>query len=68
VGWPAAVLVTGLATLAGGLFTTLGATIAVVRIRSQAGGGACTFLFPAQTTLSLGSVCGAIVAGWLGWI
>jgi Flp pilus assembly protein protease CpaA len=65
---PSAVLVTGLATVEGGFVTLIGASIAFQRIRSQDWVSAWTHLFPAQTTLSLGSVCGVVAAGLFGWV
>jgi Flp pilus assembly protein protease CpaA len=68
VGLPAAVLVTVFATIAGALFTAIGALYAVLQLRSREGVGVCSHLFPAQVTLSLGSVCGAAAAGLKGWL
>jgi Flp pilus assembly protein protease CpaA len=68
LGLPIAVLVTAIATLAGMLLTAVGASMAVVRLRSQAEAGTWTYLYAAQFDLSLGSVCGVIVAGLVGWI
>jgi prepilin peptidase CpaA len=63
-----AVLVTGLATVEGGLVTVMCASMAVARLRSKNWASAWTYLFPAQSTLSLGSVCGVVAAGLLGWV
>jgi prepilin signal peptidase PulO-like enzyme (type II secretory pathway) len=68
VGLPAAVQVTVLGTLVGALFTAVGVLNAALRIRSYDGVGVCSHLFPAQVTLSLGSVCGVVAAGLIGWI
>jgi prepilin peptidase CpaA len=68
VDLPAALLVTGLATVAGALLTAIGASIVAVRLRSDSEAGAWTYLFPAQVTLSLGSVFGVLAAGPMGWI
>jgi Flp pilus assembly protein protease CpaA len=67
VGLPAAVLVTALATVAGALLTASGATFMFLRLRSHEAVGACE-LFPAQVTLSLGSVCALAAVGLLGWL
>jgi prepilin peptidase CpaA len=68
LGLPAAVLVTALATVAGALFTAIGAAFAYLRVRSHEGVGDCSWLFPAQVTLSLGSVCVVVAVGLLGWV
>jgi Flp pilus assembly protein protease CpaA len=68
VGLPAAVLVTAFATIAGALFTAIGALYATLQLRSREGVGVGAHLFPAQVTLSLGSVCGVAAAGLIGWI
>jgi prepilin peptidase CpaA len=68
VGLPAAVWVMGLATIAGALLTAIAGLYAVRRLRSNVGAGVCTHLFPAQVTLSLGSVCGVVAAGLIGWV
>jgi Flp pilus assembly protein protease CpaA len=68
VGLPAAVLVTGLATVAGGLITAIGAAYLVLRLRSQEEVIVWSHLFPAQITLSLGSVWGVAGAVLMGWV
>jgi hypothetical protein len=67
LGLPAAAWVTGLATVVGILLTALGALITVGWRRAHEKTGSGPHLFPAQITLSLGSVCGVVVAGLLGW-
>jgi hypothetical protein len=68
VGLPAAVLVTGLATVAGGLITAIGAAYLVLRLRSEEEVIAWSQLFPAQITLSLGSVWAVIGTVLMGWV
>jgi prepilin peptidase CpaA len=68
VGLPAAVMVTALATVAGGLLTAAGATYLVLRLRSEEEVIAWSHLFPAQITLSLGSVWAVIGAVLMGWV
>jgi prepilin peptidase CpaA len=68
LGLPAAVLITGLATVAGGLTTGIGASFAALRLRAEEGADACLEMYPGQVTLSAGSVCGVVAAGLLGWI
>jgi prepilin peptidase CpaA len=68
VGLPVAVLVTAFATIVGGLLTAIGASHETLRLRSGGEADAWAHLFPAQVTLSLGSVCAVAVAGLLGWV
>jgi Flp pilus assembly protein protease CpaA len=68
LGLPAAVLVTGFATVVGILLTAIGASMAVLRLRSQAGVDAASYLYAAQIDLSLGSAGGVVVAAMLGWV
>jgi hypothetical protein len=65
---PTAVAVTAAATVAGIALTTAGVSLAALRLRAQQEAGAGGFLFPAQLTLSLGSVCGVIVTAVMGWV
>lgn len=70
---PTAVFVTAFATVVGILLTAIGALFAFVRLRSQSvrgigGSSAVEALFPAQTTLSIGSVCGVLIAAIVGWL
>jgi prepilin peptidase CpaA len=64
----AAAWVTGLATLMGGVITAIGALIAARRSQGPEEAGSRFRFFPAQITLSLGSVCGVVAAGLLGWL
>ena len=70
LGLRAAVLVTGLATVVGVLLTTIAASLFVAthRLRPYMEQTYDAYLFPAQITLSLGSICGVILAGVLGWL
>jgi Flp pilus assembly protein protease CpaA len=67
---PAAVWVTGFATVLGGLLTTIaaGVIIATQRSRTDEQSVDQPRMFPAQITLSMGSICGVVAAGLLGWI
>lgn len=70
---PSAVFVTAFATGVGLLLTAMGALLAFVRFRSQSvrgigGSSAVEMLFPAQATLSIGSVCGVLMAAIVGWL
>ncbi len=65
LGFSAAARVTLFATLAGGLLTAISVlvTIAVQRWKAQEQASLRSRFFPAQVTLSVGSVCGVIAAG-----
>lgn len=70
LGLSAAAWITGFATVVGGLITLIaaGVFIATQRLRRHEETVLQAQLFPAQVTLSLGSVCGVVVAGLMGWI
>jgi Flp pilus assembly protein protease CpaA len=68
-----AVFVTAFATIVGMLFTAIGVLYAALQLRSRrvrviGGASIMEALFPAQVTLSCGSVCGVIIAVLIGWI
>jgi Flp pilus assembly protein protease CpaA len=63
-----AALLTGLGTLAGGALSAVGALVYSRASQSREAEDPRSHLFPAQVTLSLGSIVGAVVplvAGWL---
>jgi Flp pilus assembly protein protease CpaA len=72
LGLEPAAWLSGLATLAGGLLTLVVGIVAIMiaRKRRQVDGNPVVRfgLFPAQVTLSLGSIACVAAAGLLGWI
>jgi len=64
---PAALLV-GLGTLVGGAFTAAGSAAKTRTADSRRARDLGSRLFPAQITLSLGSICGAAVPLAAGWV
>lgn len=70
---PTAVLATAFATGMGLLLTAVGALWAAVRLRSDSvrsigDSPAVDVLFPAQATLSMGSICGILTSAVVGWL